>query len=88
MELNLLAVLAAAVGGYIVGALWYSPLLFMKTWCEVSGVNPEETMTNPLKTYGTTFLLTLIGALVLAVLLGLSRRCCLQSRCRCWSAVV
>lgn len=70
MELDFVAIFLAAVGGYIVGALWYSPLLFMKPWCEASGVNPEDTMTNPVKTYGTTFVLTLIGAIVLAILLG------------------
>ncbi|GAB2489384.1 DUF1761 domain-containing protein [Arenimonas alkanexedens] len=31
-EVNIWAVLAAALSGFVLGGLWYSPLLFGKAW--------------------------------------------------------
>ncbi len=70
MDINIWAVLVATVASFITGALWYSPVLFMKTWCRETGINPEENISNPGKVYGLTFVFTLLSAFVLAILLG------------------
>ncbi len=70
MEFNWPGVLVATLLSFAFGALWYSPLLFMKRWCRESGVDPAKDMANPLQVYSTTFLLTLMSAFTLAFLLG------------------
>ncbi|MFM2415088.1 MAG: hypothetical protein RI911_781 [Candidatus Parcubacteria bacterium] len=39
MELNYLAILVAAFVQFVLGALWYSPVLFGKQWMEIMGVS-------------------------------------------------
>ena len=39
-KINYLAVVVATVAWFVVGSLWYSPLLFGKAWMELSGINP------------------------------------------------
>jgi len=41
LKINYLAVIAAAIAAFVVGALWYSPLLFGRTYMEVRGLNPS-----------------------------------------------
>lgn len=41
-ELNLLAVVVAALAGVVVGALWYSPVLFFNVWLKELGKTREE----------------------------------------------
>ena len=69
-NIDILAVLAAAVASFAFGALWYSPLLMMKAWCREAGVDPNMQVANPGKVYGLTFVMTLISALAMAWLLG------------------
>jgi len=40
LKINYLAVVMAAVAAFVVGAVWYSPLLFGKAYMEVRGMNP------------------------------------------------
>lgn len=68
--INLWSVLAATIGSFIFGALWYSPLLFMRLWCQQTGVDPTRDMPNPARVYGLTFVLTLLACYVFALLLG------------------
>lgn len=37
-----LAIVAAVVAAFVVGALWYSPALFIRPWAEMSGVDGEK----------------------------------------------
>ena len=39
-KVNYLAVFVAAIAAFVLGAVWYSPLLFGKAYMEVSGMNP------------------------------------------------
>ncbi len=39
-EINYWAVIAAAVAAFVLGAVWYSPLLFGNAYMEVRGMNP------------------------------------------------
>jgi hypothetical protein len=43
-KINLWAVLVAAVVAFVVGALWYSPLLFARAYTEVRGMTPPGAM--------------------------------------------
>jgi hypothetical protein len=67
IEINYLAVLVAAVANMVIGALWYSPVLFAKPWMKLVGKSEEE-----IKKQGTgsMYLLTFIGALILAYVLA------------------
>jgi hypothetical protein len=42
MAINWLAILLAAVASYVVGALWYSPLLFGAAWERLMGYSEEK----------------------------------------------
>ena len=72
MHINILAVLAAAVAGFVVGGVWYSPLLFVKPWRAEIGVDPDARAS--MKSMGPQligcFLLCLVQAGMFAVFLG------------------
>jgi hypothetical protein len=70
-EINLWAVLAAAVSSMILGGLWYSPVLFGKAWSAASGVTEAQAKAaNMARTMGTAFVLSVLGAAVFAMFLG------------------
>ena len=70
-EINVLAVLAAGASSMILGALWYSPVLFGKAWSAASGVTEAQAKSaNMAKTMGMAFVLAVIGAAVFAAFLG------------------
>src|SRR5688572_22701977 len=69
--INHVAVLVCAVMSLVVGALWWSPLLFQKAWQREAGMTDEQlAKANFLKTFGLTFLLALIISYNLAFFLG------------------
>jgi len=74
-NLNLLAVLIAAISTMVVGFLWYSPLLFAKPWMKEMGCDPsdkarmEEMKKSAGPAYGGSFLASLISAFILALFL-------------------
>jgi hypothetical protein len=65
---HLLAVIVAAIIPMIIGALWYSPVMFAKKWMALIGKTEEEIKKsfNPMKMYGLSFLASLVMAYVLA----------------------
>ena len=71
MEINYLAVVAAAVSAFVLGGLWYSPLFFARPWMRLSGQS-EETLKSgsPAMIFGGAFLLSLVAAFVFAMFLG------------------
>ena len=44
VHVNSLAVLVAAVAVFVLGWLWYSPLLFYKPWMRLRGMDPVAAM--------------------------------------------
>ena len=42
VDINYLAVLIAALASYVLGALWYSPVLFGKLWMKLSKIDPKN----------------------------------------------
>src|SRR6185295_6778118 len=71
MELNIWAVLVAALSTFLIGGLWYSPAVFGKAWMRENGFT-EEGMKggNMVKIFGLAFVLGLIGSINLAMFLG------------------
>jgi len=71
MDINILAVLVAAISAFILGGLWYSPLLFGKRWQSLTGLSDEEIQAaNPAVKFGISFALALVAAIVFAAFLG------------------
>lgn len=70
VHVNWLAILVAALAGFVVGGVWYGPL-FSKVWMRESGVNMEKARSvNKVKLFGTVFVLNLISAFSLAMFIG------------------
>lgn len=71
MELNYLAILAATAASFVLGGLWYSPVLFGKVWMVETGITEESAQQrNMVKVFGLAILATLIVAFNLAAFLG------------------
>jgi len=69
--INHLAVLVSAVSNLALGALWYSPALFYKTWKTENKLSEDDLKRlNPAKTCGFTFLFSLLMSYNLAFFLG------------------
>ncbi|MFN3842845.1 MAG: DUF1761 domain-containing protein [Rehaibacterium terrae] len=66
-EINVWAVLVAAVSAFLLGGLWYGPL-FGKAWIRESGADPQKG--HPGKVFGGAFVLSLIAAYAFAMFLG------------------
>jgi hypothetical protein len=70
-DINLWAVLAAAAATFLIGGLWYSPLLFARSWQEEAGLSDERLRSgNPAFIFGPAFALSLLAAYVFAMFLG------------------
>jgi Protein of unknown function (DUF1761) len=67
--LNLGAVLAAAVSAFVLGGVWYSPLLFAGAWKRANGFGASEPPRAGAKVFGWSFGLSLVMALNLALFL-------------------
>ncbi len=68
ISVNLLAVLIAAVLNMIIGALWYSPFMFAKTWMTALGKTEEEIKSS--SSPGPMYVINTIGNIVLAYVLA------------------
>jgi hypothetical protein len=70
LEINWMAVLAAAVVTFVLGGVWYGPL-FGRVWRTAEGqAEPQpERQKHPAIVYGLSFVLMLIAAAVLAIAL-------------------
>lgn len=70
-NLNWIAIVVAAVSAFILGGLWYSPLMFAKRWMKETGITEESTKdTNMLRLFGLAFILSLIASFILAMFVG------------------
>ncbi len=71
MDINWFAVIAAALSAFVLGGLWYSPLLFSRPWQREAGISDEALRRgNPAVVFGGSFVLSLISAAVFALYLG------------------
>jgi hypothetical protein len=68
-NINFLAVLVAALASFALGSVWYSPLMFGKSWQKAVGLTDDDIKnSNMLLTFGFSFLLMFIMAFGLALL--------------------
>jgi hypothetical protein len=69
--INHWAVLVCAIANLVLGAIWYSPLLFYKAWMKENKFTDEDIKkVNPAKTYSITLILSVIISYNLAFFLG------------------
>lgn len=70
-QLNFMAIITAALSSFILGGLWYSPLMFGKAWMAESGVTEEAANeSNKARIFGLAFLASLVISFNLAMFLG------------------
>ena len=71
MSINHVAVIVAALSDFLVGALWYSPLLFAKPWMKANRLTAEDLKKgNAALTYTVVFILALVISYNLAFFLS------------------
>ena len=76
VEVNYVAILVASIASMAVGFLWYGPVLFAKPWMKLMGYTKEgmeKAKKEMGKTYGISFLFTLLSAYVLTHIMALSQ---------------
>jgi len=70
-SINYLAVVVAALATFILGGLWYSPMLFGKAWMRLNNFTEEDLQTfSKARMFGWSFVFSLIMALNLAMFLA------------------
>ena len=70
-NVNHLAVLVCALMSLVIGAFWWSPMLFAKAWQKETGLSDEDlAKANPVKNFGLSFLLAYVISYNLAFFLA------------------
>ncbi|WNB90844.1 DUF1761 domain-containing protein [Bacillus sp. NEB1478] len=67
-SMNIWAILLCVAANGILGALWYSPVLFANQWVAARGLKMEEINRNGM---GSSYAFMMIGALISAISLSL-----------------
>jgi hypothetical protein len=71
MDINYLAVAAAAASTFLIGGLWYSPLLFQRAWMAAAGVTEADLKKGgDARIFASAFALSAVMALNLAAFLA------------------
>ncbi len=69
--LNWIAVIVAALSNFLIGGLWYSPVLFGKIWMKENNFSEDELKKgNMPKIFGFTFLFSILMAFNLGMFLN------------------
>jgi hypothetical protein len=68
-HVNYMAVLVAAIAVFVLGWLWYSPLLFYKPWMRARGLDPAAAMAGAKMPTGKLFI-ELLRCIVLAFIVA------------------
>jgi len=69
-QINFLAVVAAALSTFVLGGLWYSPLLFGRAWMRANGFTEQQVQGfNKRRAFGGSFVLALVMSANLAMFL-------------------
>jgi hypothetical protein len=70
-QINWMAVVAAAISTFVLGGLWYSPLLFGEAWMRANGFTGQQVQGfNKTRTFGGSFMFALIMSANLAMFLA------------------
>ena len=65
-DLDLTAILVATVAGFVLGGLWYSPVVLGSAWLRALGKQTDE-LGNPSAAMSATFISCLLSAFVMAL---------------------
>lgn len=70
-SINWLAILVAAISAFVVGGIWYSPIMFSKAWMKDNKLSEETVKAgNKAKIFGWALVMTLIAAANLGMFLA------------------
>lgn len=72
-NMNLWAIIVAALSTFLVGSLWYSPTLFGKKWMQLNGFTEEtikEGRFSMVTIFGSSFVAAIIAAFAMAMFIG------------------
>lgn len=72
-QINYWAVIVAALSTFVIGGLWYSPVLFGNKWMKLNGFTEESLKDSGLPMpviFGSSFVASLLAAFALALFLG------------------
>lgn len=91
-SINWLAILVAGISAFVLGGVWYSPLLFGNAWMRENKLTTEDLKKgNAAKIYGWAFILSLIMAANLGMFLAdTPAECtgnCAQNTDMSWGAI-
>jgi hypothetical protein len=67
---NMAGVLAAAIVGMVIGALWYSPVLFAKRWMSLIRFSEQDLAKAKEGGMGTSYALAFLGKFVMSYVLA------------------
>lgn len=68
---NIPAVIVAAIAPFVLGGLWYSPMLFGKAWMKENDFTDEDLQQgSPVRIFGFSFLFFLVMSVNLAMFLA------------------
>jgi Protein of unknown function (DUF1761) len=71
VNINHFAVVAAALATFVIGGVWYSPLLFHKAWMDANGFTEQDLRRSSMgKIFGLSFVFALVMAYNLAAFLA------------------
>lgn len=71
IHINHLAVITAALSAFLLGSLWYSPVMFVRAWQKECGLTDEKLKEgNMVKIFGFSFIFLLVMAYNLAFFVG------------------
>jgi hypothetical protein len=70
MKIHYPAVVASAVAYWVLGALWYSPLLFARPFIALKGYSPEQVAAMQAQSHAGEIGVAFVGSLVLAYVLA------------------
>jgi Protein of unknown function (DUF1761) len=69
-KVNYLAALVAALSSFLIGGVWYSPILFARAWMREAGLSEEQLRRGVAKAFSWAFVMSAIAAINLAFFLG------------------
>lgn len=70
-DINIWAVVVAALASFMLGGLWYAPGVFGRAWQREVGLSDDELeQGSKAKIFGGSFVLSFLGAWVFAMFLG------------------
>lgn len=72
-DLNFLAIGVCTIGAFMLGGLWYSPLLFAKKWVALHGYSQEqvkEMQKSATPSYLVAIISTFVSAVVMAIFIS------------------